>query len=311
MSKLEIYSFGYVAADFKEDDPYLSVTPIEVIPTVNGDPNTKVGSKGSFTNINGGIDNFSAVRSTTISAKWLPWNSANGTPPCLYKGEMVILLRFGGGDNFWWVSASNEIKLRGPEKAVMMCSATPSSGSIGSEYYAILDSINKCIRVHMSNGNGEICGYDIDIDGKTGELVIQDTMGNEIMLNSPAGILDFKINTDINNVSKKSYTIKTSSTEITTGSLSINAGNADTKVEGSVNTISKVSYGIETDDTRIKTNSFSVTNDSGELIAILSELIDTLSNEIHIDSIGGNTKMSGGSKSALEVIKAKIDSFKA
>lgn len=311
MSKLEIYSFGYVAADFKEDDPYLSVTPIEVIPTVNGDPNTKSGSKGSFTNINGGIDNFSAVKSTTISAKWLPWNSASGTPPCLYKGEMVILLRFGGGDNFWWVGASNEINLRGPEKVVMMCSATPSSGSTGSEYYGILDSINKCIRVHMSNGNGEICGYDIDIDGKTGELVIQDTMGNEIMLNSPAGILDFKINTDINNVSKKSYTIKTPSTEITTASLSINAGNANTKVEGSVNTISKVSYGIETDDTRIKTNSFSVTNDSGELIAILSELIDALSNEIHIDSIGGNTKMSGGSKSALEAIKAKIDSFKA
>lgn len=265
-SKFEIYSFGYVASDFKEDSPYLSVTPIETLPTTNGDPNSKSGVKGSFTNIHGGIDNFTSVKSTTISAKWLPWNSSNGIAPCMHAGEMVLLLRYGGGDNFFWVSISNDIKSRAAEKVILMASAAPSRGTADNNYYyTLLDGINKCFRIHTSNANGEICGYDIDIDGATGTLVIQDTLNNEITLNSSSGILDIKTNNGLNTTTK---------------------------------------------DMAVKVNSLSITNDTGELIQILSDLVDALSNEVHIDSRGGNTRMNDSSKSALNGIKAKIQSFK-
>ena len=264
-SKFEIYSLGYVTADFKENSPYISVNPIELLPTTTGDPHTKTGVKGSFTNIQGGIENFTSVKSTTITAKWLPLNASNSIPPCLYSGEMVLLFRHGGGDNFFYVSISNDLKARGPEKVIMMASGTPSPGSANDNYFFLLDSINKCISIHMSKANGEVCGYDIDADGESGMLVIQDTMGNEFSLNSVEGVFEFKSNTGITQTTK---------------------------------------------DMSMKVNSLEISNGTGELIDLIGQLVDALSEEVHIDSRGGNTRMNDGSKEKLAGIKAKISSFK-
>ena len=57
-------------------------------------------------------------------------------------------------------------------------------------------------------------------------------------------------------------------------------------------------------------NKFSVSNSAEELITILSDLVSTLSSEVHIDSAKGNTYVSPGTVNALNDIKKRIDSFK-
>lgn len=75
--------------------------------------------------------------------------------------------------------------------------------------------------------------------------------------------------------------------------------------------IIKVAEGVEVTakDTVFKTNTFSVGNGAGELMDILQSLCNILATETHVDSMGGNTKVSNGTNAAIMHIQNKIKSF--
>jgi hypothetical protein len=144
----------------------------------------------------------------------------------------------------------------------------------GGGYYVRGDSKAKYLRMHTSKANGEVATLDIELDGANGKITITDDLGNDIVVESVAGKMSL---TAANDVLLKSSASVTNETKAYT----------------------------------IKCSSFTVTNGANELIDVLSQLVTALSNEVHIDSRGGNTKLSSGSKANYDGIKSKLESFKA
>lgn len=275
-STFEFYSLGTLVEDVVKDDPYVKVNPIEVLPTTQGDASKREGTSGSFKNATGGVDNFSANKSGAVTAKYIPVGAPNGGVPMLHAGEMVILCRYGGGDHFMWIPCSNSIKDRTTEYFLFMASAKPGRGSTagsGDTYYVKGDSGDKYLRLHTSKANGELAAYDIELNGKDGFLTITDDLGNDIVVNSVAGKMSLNVSKDVE----------------------VNGPNSITNT---------------TKDYTINCASFTVSNGANELIDVLCGLVSALSEEVHIDSRGGNTTVSGGTKSSLNGIKSKLESFK-
>lgn len=214
---LELYALGEVTKDYELGSAYLSIKPIDILTDVNGDPDSKTSSNTNIEGING-FTISSVTQSSTVRAKYLPLGNANKNPPCLCAGEKVFLFRYSGSDNFWWVDASNDLSLRKLEKVIMYASNKPGDGA-GSDsmlYYVMLDTINKAIRLHTSNNDGEKAALDIDMDGKTGIITITDSMNNEIELDSVGGKINIKSVSE-NNIKTKDYKLESSSVTITNG----------------------------------------------------------------------------------------------
>ena len=282
-STFEFYSLGYLVEDVNKDDPYVKVNPIEVLPTTQGDAKTKEGTSGSFKNNNGGVDNFSANKSGAITAKYIPLGNPNGTVPMLGSGEMVLICRYGGGDHFMWIPCSNSIKDRSVEHFLLMASAKGGRGGSNNSsntYYVKADTGSKYLRLHTSMANGEVAAFDIDLNGESGVLTITDDKNNDIAITSVSGEMAVNINNKIN--------IKTK----------------EATIEGSDKVLNK------TKDFTIECSSFTVTNGANELIDVLCGLMDALSSEVHIDSRGGNTRLSGDSSGKYNDVKSKLESFK-
>jgi hypothetical protein len=275
-STFEFYSLGYLVEDVVKDDPYVKVNPIEVLPTTQGDASVKTGTSGSFKNASGGVDNFSANKSGAITAKYIPIGAPNSGVPMLHSGEMVLLCRYGGGDHFMWIPCSNSIKDRSTEYFLLMASAKGGRGSTagsGDTYYVKGDSGDKFLRMHTSKANGELAAYDIEMDGASGTLTITDDLGNDIVVNSVAGKMSLTASKDV----------------------LIKAADSVTN---------------ETKAYTINCSSFTVSNGASELIDTLCNLVSTLASEVHIDSRGGNTSVSGDTKAKLDGIKSKLEGFK-
>ena len=282
-STFEFYSLGLLVEDVRKDDPYVKVNPIETLPTTQGDAKVKEGSSGSFKTSSGGVDNFTANKSGTVTAKYIPLGNPNGTVPMMGSGEMVIICRYGGGDHFMWIPCSNSVKDRTVEHFLMMASAKPSRGGANSSantYYVKADTDLKFLRLHTSNANGELATFDVELNGKDGLLTITDDKDNDIVIKSVAGEMDVNINNKVN--------VKTKEITFTGADKVLN----------------------KTKDFTIECSSFTVTNGANELIDVLCGLTDALANEVHIDSRGGNTQLSGGSKAAYAETKSKLESFK-
>ena len=276
-SSFEFYSLGTLAEDVKQDDPVVRVHLMEKLPTSQGDTSAKTNNSGSFTTVNGGVDNFTSIKSSTVMAKYIPFAQPNSGIPMLHSGEMVLICRYGGGDHFMWIPCSNSIKDRTTENFLLMASAKGGRGSTAGSsdtYYIRGDSKAKYIRMHTSKANGEVAELDIELDGANGKITITDDLGNDILIESVAGKMSL---TAANDVLIKSSASVTNETKAYT----------------------------------VNCSSFTVTNGANELIDVLSQLVTALSNEVHIDSLGGDTRLSGDSKAKYDGIKSKLESFKA
>lgn len=295
-SGIEFYSWGYAAEDIKEDDPYLLIHPVEKLPTTTGDPNDMTNNKTYVNDSNDGVVSTSVNTSSNLRAKWLAWNSSNGFPPYICKGEQVLVIRFGGSTEFFWISVSNEHQLRKLEKVVMLASNKRSPGQTDKHYYFLIDTINKFVRLHTDASDGEACSYDVDFDTKKGIYTFRDSFNNEKELDSVNGILTTNINKQsIENigddiVSTSGKTIERNTKKYTNNSEEFN-----------VNT-KKASINLET---------LSISNGGNELISVLLELMDALLAEQHVGNLGSPTPLTGASAARYNAIKAKIKSFKA
>jgi len=198
-SLLRIYSLGYVAEDYVEDNPFLNVVPIEDITDITGNLTDSVLEE------NENIDNDNKIEKTikqkgyTVRAKWFNLMEPNRlTAPNLCKGETVILWRYANSDIYLWTNMYNELDKRKLEKATYVFSNKRSiAGDINAVYYFTIDTINKRIRLHTDASDGELTTYDIDIDTKNGIFTIIDGKDNQIELDSANDKLTITINKDI------------------------------------------------------------------------------------------------------------------
>lgn len=230
-SGLYLYSLGYVSEDIVEDSLFVKVVPIEIISDIEGDlTNT---TKETNNNVNIENENKVTIKSkdVVIVAKWLNLSDANRvTPPNVCKGETIRIFKYADTDKYFWSTLYNEIDLRKREKTVY---AFSNKGSVEDEsllnnmYYFTFDTINKHVRIHTDDTDGELCTYDIEINTLDGMLTIIDGKKNFIELDSDNDKLTATIHKDII-LNSENITMNSKKHTINTNEYILNATNSMT-----------------------------------------------------------------------------------
>ena len=123
-----------------------------------------------------------------IRAKWLSRNTNRPFPSLIRRGESVMIWRNSDTDEFWWEEMGQNIRYRRGDVYTIACISTivgPDDPiSMENSYWFEIDSLNGIIRFSTTDLNGELCRYLVEIMAKEGKLLIEDTIGNYLRLDS-------------------------------------------------------------------------------------------------------------------------------
>ncbi|MDD2879761.1 MAG: hypothetical protein PHQ58_04945 [Rhodoferax sp.] len=238
LSKMRFYSIGLVAENKKLSSHEVEVTPIEELPFLDGELTSKgTDYKGSAQDAMGRHYQSSVKAHVSIKAKWLRFGDSNRlTPPDVRRGEAVMIFQFGDADKYYWITLKQDSNLRKLETVVWAISATRNEADATDadhSYYFEVSSHNKLVHFHTSKADGEPFAYDIQINTKTGYVLITDDAGNFISLDSSERRLEMK-NSDGSHfdMDKTHLTITTTdSITVNTNKLAINT--TSTTLDGS------------------------------------------------------------------------------
>ena len=199
-SKLVMHSLAYVAEDYVEDSPYIKVLPIEIISDLTGRAGDINKESVTTKDIDGNNINVITDKTHVITAKWINFNEPNRlSAPNVHTGETVLLWKYGA-DRYFWTTFYNELDLRKREKATYIYSNKDDIKDVSKlkqAYYWTIDTINKFIRLHTDDQDGEATTYDLELNTKDGVLIVVDGLGNEIKLTSDAGLLTITTNVSV------------------------------------------------------------------------------------------------------------------
>lgn len=219
-SKFQFFSFGTVAANKPRTDengkPELKV---EVFPqekftmsagelTDNVDTIEVKGKDGDGQDYEGKIET-----KPSITCLWLPIGEPNRvTPPDVRRNELVIIYRYGDTNFYFWSTAFNNV-IRKLETVAWWWSGTPVDGegadterTADNGYLLEVSTHDKHIILSTSKKNGEKCRYFLQFDMANGHFNLSDDLGNEIDLDSVAGVLTATTENEIIHNTKK-YTV--------------------------------------------------------------------------------------------------------
>lgn len=225
-SKLKLYAIGYIAKDIEEDSMFVDIFPAESINTHEGELNDQSIVNTTTKDIEGNVLTIAVDKSRLITAKWLPLNQSNRvTPPNVCKGETVIIYNYAGTDDYYWNTMYAEPDLRKREKATYYFSNKGSieDGWEDKAYTFTIDTINKYIKLHTADNDGELTTYDLTINTEEGIITLIDGKDNSVELNSDSDILTINTNMGLNINTMNIVTTSATSTHVT-GAYTLKSG---------------------------------------------------------------------------------------
>lgn len=247
VSKLKFYSIGLVAENKKLGSTEIEATPIEELTMLDGEISAASQDyKGAATDSLGRNYESSVKTQVTISARWLRFGDANRmTAPDVRRGESVMLFQFGDADKYYWMTLKQDSHLRKLETVVWAISATQNESSqtdADNSYYLEISSHTKVVHFHTSKADGEPFAYDIQINAKTGSILITDDVGNFISLDSSENRLELKnadgSHIDLNkenlamivpkniNISTQNFSLSSTNVKIESSSTTVSGSNS-------------------------------------------------------------------------------------
>lgn len=252
LSQLQRYSIGIVAKNKPTDSKIVEVYPQEVLPMTDGEITDNIDVyEAKAKNQQGQQYQVELSATNTIQATWLPLGTSNRiTAPDVRRGEQVQIYRFGTVDKFYWSTLTEDLSLRKLETVVYAFSATKKEDVEMTEdntYFFEISSHTQTIRLHTSQDNGEVVGFDIQLDMSEGTFLLQDTKDNVFSLESlekrflmtnSAGTKVEIDNQDITLKAPGTLTLEAAKTVLKTGNIDGNAGSGDLVIGG----ISHVSH---------------------------------------------------------------------
>lgn len=197
-SKLRIYSLGIVVKDKVRGSDLIEVTPIE---DLNVQPQGPISGyskdfKGQKKQLDATSFQTQHEAKNYVQAKWRSLEGNNRTSsPDVYANQTVLLLKYGDVDEYYWTTLGREPAIQGREDVTYSFSNKPgNSGAYdrSSSYWFQVNTFEKFVKLHLSNNDGEVVGYDVILDAKKGMFSITDTMGNAIAMNSLTGATSMK-----------------------------------------------------------------------------------------------------------------------
>lgn len=303
-SKLRPVCYGRVAFDIIEDSPYIEAYTVEWHPDKEGDifDNLDITQKSKDTS--GSITDNTVSKTTKVKAKWLPWGDTNRVePPTVCKGEDVLLFQYSDLDQYYWLPLHNELKYRKLEKRTIILSNKRNVDPNISEedlysqaYFITMDTINKVIRLHTADNDGEYTTYDVEINTKDGILTVVDGKENSIELDSTIDKLTITTNEDIeSNTTNHTRNI---------GELNqTNTKNEESNIDENKHTTIGSHYQIDL-------KSYAVDNGSDELIQVLCDFAQACSDQIGVGNLGKPVANNGATKASFSSIKGRLSGFK-
>lgn len=200
VSKFRAYSLGVVAENKALGTNVIEVTPIEDFTMLDGELSAaQTNTTSSGTTSSGEAYNTSVKTGNTIQATWIKTGEGNRiTSPDVRRGAVVMIYQFGDSDKFYWTTHKDDMNLRRLETVMFGFTGTKVEGAANTAenmYYLEISTHTGLVTFHTSKANGEFCGYDIQINAKSGNIQIQDDIGNYFLLDSAAHRINMQ-NTD-------------------------------------------------------------------------------------------------------------------
>lgn len=188
-SMLHLYSMGIVAANKVMSSNEALVTPIEVLPMLDGE----IASNPTNQTIQG-VDasgrnyTVSVIHDNALVCEWLDVSGSNrSTAPDVRRGERVKIWRYGDTDKFYW-SSTGDNTTRKLETVRHTFSGTSDESVTEldetNSYYHEVSTHQGTTTYSTSKANGEMVAYHVQFDGKNGIMHIQDDMGNVLEMDS-------------------------------------------------------------------------------------------------------------------------------
>ena len=226
-SKLTMYSLAYVAEDYIEDSPYIKAIPIEILSDLTGTAAKDTKEKIKSKDINNENIHVVVNKTHVITAKWINLNEPNRlTAPNVCKGETIMLWKYTG-DRYFWTTFYNELDLRKNEKVTYVYSNKADikdASKLKQVYYWAIDTINKFVRLHTDDNDGEVTTYDMELNTKDGEFILVDGLGNQIKLTSNLGLLTITTNVSVVINTTNAFINATGSATVNTPLFTVNSG---------------------------------------------------------------------------------------
>lgn len=194
---------GIVAKDKPTGTDTISVMPIEHITDTKGDINQESDYESKAKDHKNVPNQTKSVSKNTIDAIWIPLGGSNRiSSPDVIAGETVLIFTYADTNEFYWTTYLREPSIRRLEKVLYGYSnlsggARSDAFDRETSYWYEVDTMNKYIKIHTSDNDGEYTTYDITINTKDGNIEIKDGVGNFIYFDSPAGLLHAKFNTEV------------------------------------------------------------------------------------------------------------------
>lgn len=189
-SQFTHYSIGIVAIDKPLNSEWIEVSPIEVLPMLDGEVTDHVVSvSASGQDASGRQYERSAKTTNTIKAKWIAFGQTNRmTPPDVRRGEKVRIYRLSDSDVFYWSEFEHASNTRRLETVVQAYSGTRQENEVmkpENSYTQGVSTHEKWVNlITTSKADGERWLYKVFVDAKNGQVWIKDDIGNEILLDS-------------------------------------------------------------------------------------------------------------------------------
>lgn len=294
------FSIGVVAKDKVYESDIIEVYPIELMYMESGDVEEQATISDTAKLIDGRVITFDINRSVTVKADWKPIGRHNRrTSPDVRKGEMVILYQYANVDQYYWEEYGIFDTLRRKERVVYTYGNTDVVDEELNEdntYWFEISTVDKIIRLHTSDNDGELTTYDLEIDTKNGKVSLIDGRENSIVLDSDKEELTTVVHNKINGETKEYNLSASSSINEETGERNLKTeGNHNQELGGDMNIDLKKLY---------------IANDTAELMSTLVELLGYMIAEQHIGNMGNPTALHPASIANYTKIKAKLESFK-
>jgi hypothetical protein len=136
--------------------------------------------------------------SNTIKCAYLG-SGANRTPPNIHIGEQVKVIHYSGSEYFYWCPLGRDDNLRTTERLTFRVANKKKQKDALTEdtsYFVEMDTRKgkRKIRIHTSSGTGEKVEYDLTIDTEKSKVILKDSVGNGLSIDSLLSVVEMHNN---------------------------------------------------------------------------------------------------------------------
>ena len=238
-SRYRMYGIGTVASDLIVGNKNIKVYVHEILANYSGDINKKDHVTKVVKDSDGGAHSVDIDEHRQLEEViWAPSDTNRVTPPNVRKGEKVIVWQYGDFNKFYWTKLGLELDLRRLEHVthVYVNTDDEEENPINSDnsYWTTISTLNKFVRLHTSDNDGEHTTYDITIDTKTGKLEVEDGKGNYIHMISFMDTINVNALKDINLTSKNEINLTTNVINMKANEINMEAGSINMTGSGKI-----------------------------------------------------------------------------